>query len=371
MNFQHSAPACGLILCLLIALPATSRGTLKFLFMTDHHVESDFVQSHGLSKGEPVYEMWKPGDHAALVATYRFISEDPFCRDCDFALFGGDQLNTGYLWLPADRDAELANYWRTLEALDLHAKTKGKTADFDFVARPWRMRPHGEKAGPPVEVTPAPPTSRVIALQGNHDTGTDAFCRDCAFTAGGVRFICFFASYVSLPPPPGRRFHSTAKIADETIDFVEREMAKAAADPKIRQIVLVSHWGIAPAGRNSVCPIVDACRENGWSPNRSRLIALAEKYGCRLYIHGHEHNGNFPVVRVGPMTSVNCGSVTAETGGGAFAVFEIGDDLVKVHVYSRASAEERGGRAVVTERPKKLFVREFGLKNGLRENGRE
>lgn len=72
------------------------RKPLRFLFMADHHVESDFVQSHGLSKGEPVYTMWKAGNHAALVETYRFINEDPFCREIDFALFGGDQLNTGY-----------------------------------------------------------------------------------------------------------------------------------------------------------------------------------------------------------------------------------------------------------------------------------
>ena len=72
------------------------RKPLRFLFMADHHVESDFMQSHGLSKGEPVYTMWKAGNHAALVETYRFINEDPFCREIDFALFGGDQLNTGY-----------------------------------------------------------------------------------------------------------------------------------------------------------------------------------------------------------------------------------------------------------------------------------
>ena len=53
---------------------AKASGHLKFLFMTDHHVETDFVQSFGADKGQPVYTCWKPGDHAALVETYRFIN---------------------------------------------------------------------------------------------------------------------------------------------------------------------------------------------------------------------------------------------------------------------------------------------------------
>ena len=358
------------------ALPRSLRGAearpLKFLFMADHHIESDFVQGHGLTKGEPVYTMWKPGDHAALVETYRFINADPYCRDIDFALFGGDQINTGYDTLPKDMAAERANYFRTLEALDVHVRTKGRTADMDFVAAPWTCRQNLPRGMKPYDVTPVPLPSRVVAIQGNHDTGVREFYRDCAFTAGDVRFIAFFASYVGLPPPPGKLFHSTAKISDETIAFIEREMAKAAADPAIRHIALCSHWAIAPAGKDFVNPIVGARPENGMSANRDRLLALCGKYGCDLYINGHEHNGRYPVGKVGCLHDINCGTPTTmppkpgdakgESVRGAFAIVEIHSDKALFRVYSRAGVEERDGKIVVTDAPRRLFTREIPLK---------
>ena len=53
------------------SLPSFAAGgkkPVKFLFMADHHVESDFME-----RGKPVYTMWKPGNHAALAKTYEFI----------------------------------------------------------------------------------------------------------------------------------------------------------------------------------------------------------------------------------------------------------------------------------------------------------
>ena len=185
-DFIEGALAFGAAPMVGCRMEGNRRKPLRFLFMADHHVESDFVQSHGLSKGEPVYTMWKPGNHAALAETYRFINSDPFCREIDFALFGGDQINTGYTKNADDMAAEKVNYFRTLKALDVYAKTQGRTGDLDFVASPWTVR---ENLGPddkPYAVHPKPPESRVIAIQGNHDTGVDGFYRDCAFTAGGV-----------------------------------------------------------------------------------------------------------------------------------------------------------------------------------------
>ena len=337
---------------------------LKFLFMTDHHIESDFIQGHGLTKGEPVYTCWKPGNHAAVVETYRFINSDPFCRDIDFALFGGDQINTGYDSLPREMADELVNYWQTLGSLDVHARTKGRTADMDFTAAPWECRQNLGRGQRPYSVDPKPPVSRVIAIQGNHDTGVHEFYRDCAFTAGDARFITFFASYVGLPPPPGKLFHSTAKIADSTIAFIEGEMKKAAADPKVRHIVLCSHWAIAPANKDFVCPILDACKENRMSDNRRKLLALAERYGCDLFINGHEHNGRYPVGKAGTLTDINCGSLTVDpaSANGAFAIVELHPDKAVFTVYSRAAAEEKDGKCVITATPKRLFVREIPLK---------
>lgn len=342
-----------------------AEGPLKFLFMTDHHFESDFVQGHGITKGEPVYTMWKPGNHAAIVQTYRFINEDPYCRDIDFALFGGDQINTGYSSHPQELADEMDNYRRTLEELDVHAKTKGDVKDFDFAAASWDCRQNMPKGAGPHHVDPHPPASRVVAIQGNHDTGVDEFYRECAFTAGDVRFITFFASYVGLPPPPGKKFHSTAQISDAAIAFIEAEMAKAAADPKIRHIVLCSHWAVAPAGKDFVHPIIDACKENKMSDNRRKLLALAEKYGCDLFINGHEHNGRYPVGKAGPMSDINCGTLTGDpaSGQGAFAIVEIHPDKAVFNVYSRAAvAEGDGGVCTVTARPKRLFAREIPLK---------
>lgn len=334
---------------------------VRFLFMTDHHVESDFVQSHGKTKGQPVYTMWKPGNHAALVKTYEFINSDSFCGSCDFALFGGDQLNTGYTRYPDDLTAELAQYHRTLEHLDLHARTRGQTADLDFVAAPWVVRENLGKAFKPYAVTPKPLASRVIAIQGNHDTGVDEFYRDAAFTAGNVRFITFFATYVGLPPPPGKLFHSTAKISDETLAFVTREMRKARANPAIRHIVLASHWAIAPTSADFTNSIIGPCPENEMNDNRARLLAVARECGCRLFINGHEHNGRYPTATFDGLTDINCGTVTQEGGGGAFAVVEMTSEAATFHVYTRATAEERAGKVVFTELPRKLFTRRIPL----------
>ena len=368
-EFLGAATAWGAVSLAGCAARTGRKGPLRFLFMSDHHVESDFVQSHGLTKNTPVYTMWKPGNHAALVETYQFINEDPFCRDIDFALFGGDQINTGYDNHPEDMAAELVNYRRTLEALDVHARTKGDTASLDFRMRPWICRQNLPKGMAPYAVQPLPPVSRVIAIQGNHDTGVRDFYRECAFTAGDVRFITFFASYVGLTPPPGKLFHSTARIADETLAFVVSEMERAAADPGIRHIVLVSHWAIAEPGASFVHPIIDACRENGMNDNRRRLLAAAERFGCDLFINGHEHNGEFPVGKVGSLQDINCGTVTAcprcvpnAECGGAFAIVEIWPYKAVFYVYSRAEVEERDGRCVVTETPRRLFIREIPLR---------
>ena len=373
-EFVAGAAAAGVFPLIGRAESKDSVRPLKFLFMTDHHIESDFVQSHGITKGEPVYTMWRPGNHAALVETYRFINTDPDCRDIDFALFGGDQLNTGYTKNPKDMADEKVNYFRTLAALDVHTRRKGDVGDLNFVAEPWLCKQNLPKGMPPYRVEPQAPTSRVIAIQGNHDTGVEEFYRDCAFTAGDVRFITFFASYVGLPPPPGKKFHSTAKITDETVAFVAREMKKAAADSRIRHIVLCSHWAIAPAGPDFACPILDACPENKMSDNRRRILELAEKYGCDLYLNGHEHNAAYPIGRVGKLADISCGTMTArpEDGKGAFAIVEIHPDKAVFTVYSRAAAEEdAGGTCRVTLRPQKLFTREIGLtpiRNGISNN---
>ena len=98
--------------------------------------------------------------------------------------------------------------------------------------------------------------------------------------------------------------------------------------------------------------------------NRRKLLALAAKYGCDLFINGHEHNGRYPVGRAGVMTDINCGTVTGDPahGEGAFAIVEIHPTKAVFNVYSRAAAEERDGAVVITATPKRLFAREIPLK---------
>ena len=335
---------------------------VKFLFMTDHHIESDFIENFGALSGQPRYTMWKPGNHAALVKTYEFINSDPYCRDIQFALFGGDQLNTGYMSHRKYLEDERVNYYRTLESLDLYRNTKGTDiSDLDFhTPETFICSGNIPKGYVKAPIPFVKLNSRVIAIQGNHDTAVEDFYRECSFTCGDTRFITFFASYVGLPAPKGQ-FLSTARISDEAMAFIEKEMTAAAADTSIRHIVLASHWAIAPRGKDFVCPIIDACKENKFSDNRKKLLALAEKYGCDLYINGHEHNGRYPVGKVGNLSDINCGTVTGAQA--SWAIVEIHSDKAVFNVYSRAVAVEApDGKVSYTQLPQRLFTREIPLR---------
>ena len=340
--------------------------SVKFLLMTDHHVESDFMEG-----GRPAYTMWKAGNHAALAKTYEFISSDPYCRDIDFAFFCGDQLNTGYLNQQDKLEEERANYYRTLESLELYRNTKGKdVSDLDFRS-PESFFISGDlpKGYAQKPIPLKKPDSRVIAIQGNHDTAVEDFYRECSFKCGDTRFITFFASYVGLPAPKGQ-YRSTARISDDAVAFVEREMSAAAADPSIRHIVLASHWTVVHGDQNFKWPIFDACKENGFSDNRRRILAIAEKYGCDLFINGHEHNPEYPVGKAGPMSVINCGSVAApasrdahEDESGTFAIVEINDSRAVFNVYSRAIAKKgANGEIHYAQLPSRRFTREIVLK---------
>ena len=94
--------------------------------------------------------------------------------------------------------------------------------------------------------------------------------------------------------------------------------------------------------------------------NRRKLLALCEKYGCDFFINGHEHNGRWPVAKVGPLSDINCGTVTGMTG--SFGIVEIHPDKAVFNVYNRAVAEEKDGAIVYTRLPFRLFTREIPLK---------
>lgn len=327
-----------LIALFLMAITANAKKEtkpVKFLYMSDIHFEDDFQE-----RGKPIFTMWKPGNHAALRKTFEFINKDPYCSTIDFGLFGGDQLNTGYFYHEESMKKEMEIYRNTIPYLDIYSKTLGKNIkDLDFHYRKqYICKENLAKGQEPVTFTAPDLKSRLIVIQGNHDTCMPDFYRECAWTSGDVRFIAFFAAYVGLPAPPGK-FLSTGKIRDESVDFVEKEMKAAAANKKIRHIVLVCHWGIADGSSDFKCAIKDACESNKFNNNRQRILSLAEKYGCDLYINGHEHNSGFPVAKVGNLNDINCGTVTNDKY--SWSIVEIHHDKCIFNIYSRANAIEK------------------------------
>lgn len=336
-----------IILILLLLLPSCARKneTVRFIFMTDMHVESDFME-----RGRPCYDHYQVGNHASLERTFQFINEDPFCSKAGFILLGGDNINTGYAREQADLEAEMVNYHRLMDMLDQSHNQKDLDsfrleAPESYICKE-NIAPDQE---PMLFHSPAL-TSHVIAIQGNHDTDVPEFYRDCAFQYGGIRFICFFAYYCALPAPPGK-YRSTGAISDDTYNFVRDQVMRAAADPSIRQTVLVCHWGIVTDPEIFKNPIVDACEANGWNDNRAKLLALAEEYGIRLYISGHEHNDKYPVGKVGQLYNINCGSLAE----GKWSVVEISPDKALFHVYTRAQAAyAEDGSVVFTALPEKV-----------------
>ncbi|MBO4595504.1 MAG: metallophosphoesterase [Bacteroidales bacterium] len=316
--------------------------TLRFVFLTDMHIESDFIE-----RGHPVYEHYAVGNHASLEKTFEFINEDPLCSKASFILLGGDNINTGYEREHQSLVDEMVNYHRLVGMLNLYNDKEGLEA-FKFEAP--ESYTCAENIGPdqaPMEFHSPVLGSKVIPIQGNHDTDVEEFYRNCAFQCGGVRFICFFCHYCALPAPPGQ-YKSTGRIADDTFAFVKDQIERAAKDPEIRQIVLVNHWGIAPGFK---WHIYDACEANGWNDNRQKILDLAEKYNIRLYINGHEHNRDFPVEKVGNMYDINCGAV-ASGDQGKWSLVEITPDKALFHIYTRANTElAPDGSTVFTSLP--------------------
>ena len=305
--------------------------SLKFIFLSDIHVESDFME-----RGKPCYTQWEPGNHAAVERTFKFINEDPFCKDAEFILMGGDQINTGYSRKQNDLDAEMVNFRRLLGSLDIYRQSLGTDlSKFKFEAPTEYLCKENLAAGQkPLRFRSPELNSKVIPIQGNHDTGVPEFYRNCAFQCKGTRFICFFASYRALPAPKGS-YRSTGAIEDETFNFVKGQIEKAAADKSIKHIVLVCHWGISNDIEKFSWPIVDACPANGMNDNRAKLLALCEKYGCSLYINGHEHSKQTQVGMFGGTPDVNCGAFVE----GSWYVVEIKGDEALFHQYTIADAE--------------------------------
>ena len=318
--------------------------TLKFIFMPDIHIESDFME-----RGQPRYTQWKPGNHAALERTFEFINEDESCKDVQFILFGGDQLNTGYSNQQDKLDDEMSNYRRLVGGLDLYRNSIGEDlSSFKFEAPSEYICKENLARGQEPLLFKSPEfSSRVIAIQGNHDTGVPEFYRNCAFQCKDTRFICFFAAYCGLPAPPGG-YRSTGKIRDDTFEFVKEQIEKAAVDEEIKHIVLVCHWGIANDIEKFINPIVDACPANKMNDNRQKLLSLCEQYGCSLFINGHEHNQDFSVAMFGNTPDINCGSMVHNT----WSIVEITGDKAFFHVYAGAQAvEDSEGKVRFTSQP--------------------
>ena len=341
-----------LIMSVLPFAAKAQEDTLRFIYIADTHVESDFMEA-----GKPRYPHYKVGNHASLERTFRFINEDPFCSKASFILMGGDNINTGYAREQESLDAEMVNFRRLVGVLDLY-NNKDDLDSFRFEAPETYICAENLAPGQQPMTFRSPAfTSRLIPIQGNHDTDVQDFYRNCAFQCKGTRFVCFFASYCFLPSPPGG-YRSTGYISDETYEFVRDQVERASADPSVSRTVLVCHWAISTDYEKFKNPIIDACEANGWNDNRSKILALAEKHNIRLYINGHEHVRDYPVAKVGNMYDVNCGPMV----WGKWSVVEITSDKAIFHVYSRAEAVPgKDGAVEFTSLPKRERTFEIPL----------
>lgn len=284
--------------------------SFKFLLMSDTHVEDDFKHSTG--SGVPMYTMWED-DHQALKATYQYVNKN--FKDLEFGLFLGDSLNEAYNHSRPNWDIQIDNYYESLRYLDLFKNTANKDMSEFFVDFNRSTSAYG----------PALPESAIITIQGNHDNCETDFYRDFSFIIGNeqigkVKFIGFFAEY------PGT-------IYDYTIPFVEQEMAEAESEG-IDYLVLMCHYSV-----------VDDYRLPD-SANRTKILELANKYGCSLYLSGHTHDDNWSLYDVAgtSMKNLSVGSTTS-----SWSVAEIKNGQLIVDIYSTAVYDKATG--LITKEP--------------------
>lgn len=218
------------------------------------------------------YESW--GNYSALNKLFEKLN---IAKDLDFAMFTGDSLDSGYTNTPDIMSSQLAQF-------------KATTSLYK-----------GDK--------------KVFA--GNHDKGVSEFEHHGVIDINGVRIIYFWADYQEISAEPRV---STGLVSNEEITWIETQLQQS----KAKHNILVCHYAIADVDADFIWSILD-------TGNKQAILTLAETYGVKLYINGHEHNYNYPTKTAGVMTNINGGSLLHR-----FSIVTIKDTEAVFDVYYSA-----------------------------------
>jgi hypothetical protein len=163
-------------------------------------------------------------------------------------------------------------------------------------------------------------TKPIKVFRGNHDDGTVEFPKHGVVEKNGVRIIYFWADFVIVSEGV-----STGDVTAAELAWIEDQL-KVPATHKI----LACHYSIVTNdATNFIWPITD---DHG----RLSVLALAEEYGVKLYMNGHEHMPNLPTGTAGVLTDVQTASICSATQG-AFNVCTVYTDKIVIDAYRDVS----------------------------------
>lgn len=167
-------------------------------------------------------------------------------------------------------------------------------------------------------------------IQGNHDTSFDTrfFRTKLWYTENEsgqkVAYIAFFTDYGGYPAVNFNvagnylSYKSYGVLTDEMVDFVKDSIEEAKKNNAVH-IVLLNHFGIAQDLGAPVLP------ETGFG----KIENLCKKYDIRLYLNGHEHNGDYTLRKYNRLYDYDA-AMTHDK----YAVFEIWEKCAKVKIYN-------------------------------------
>jgi hypothetical protein len=126
---------------------------------------------------------------------------------------------------------------------------------------------------------------------------------------------------------------STGVVSADTLAWIEEQLQNSEATHNI----LMCHYSIVEDLTYAdfkwwIRDSFTAANDLVYDGHKDDILALANTYGAKLYLSGHEHNANFPTGTAGVLTNLNIGSATEK-----FCVCEITDTDAIFTVYSIAT----------------------------------
>jgi len=155
----------------------------------------------------------------------------------------------------------------------------------------------------------------IYPFTGNHDEDVKEFTKNGVIDFNGIRLIYFNSDWTSSDETT---MGDTGKVSNDTLTWLETQLQ----DTSFKQKILMSHFSIVNDNPDFIAPILD---ENG----REKILALAETYGIRLFLNGHEHNNAYPTGIAGVLTDLSCGTTTHK-----FAICTLTDTKATFELYN-------------------------------------